>query len=48
MIPADDGVSLRRVEKQARLRGLLKELSIDIAECEAVLAEAKRGLAKVI
>jgi len=48
MIPTEDGVLLRRAEKQLGLRGLLKELNVNMTECEAILGEAKRSLAKVV
>jgi len=48
MIPTEAGVLLRRVEKTSGLRGLLRELDVDTAECEAILAEAERSLTKVV
>ena len=40
---------MRRPFKEAgRLRGLIKGLDIDVAECEAVLGEARRSLAKIV
>ncbi len=47
-IPIEDGVLIKPIEKVARLRGLLVGLNVDLAECEAILAEAKRSLVKVI
>jgi len=35
-------------EDIGRLRGLLKGLDVDIAECETILSEARRSLARII
>ena len=37
----------RSTEDIGRLRGLLKGLDVDIAECETILSEARRSLAKI-
>ena len=47
MIPVKEGILIKPLKKTTlRLRGLLKELDVDIAECEAILAEAKRKLVR--
>jgi len=38
----------RSTEDIGRLRGLLKGLDVDIAECETILSEARRSLTKII
>lgn len=43
----EEGILMRHQLKETGLRGLLKELDVDVAECEAILAEAKRSLVKV-
>lgn len=35
-------------EDIGRLRGILKGLDVDIAECETILSEARRSLARII
>lgn len=47
-IPVEEGVLIKPVEKVLGLRGLLAELKVDPLECEAILAEAKRSLMKVV
>jgi len=47
-VPVEEGVLIKPVEKVLRLRGLLAELEVDPLECEAILAEAKRSLMKVV
>jgi len=47
-VPVEEGVLIKPVEKALGLRGLLAELEVDPLECEAILAEAKRGLMKVV
>ncbi len=47
-VPVKEGVLIKPVEKTLRLRGLLAELKVDPLECEAILAEAKRSLTKVV
>jgi len=49
LIPTEEGILMKLPSKRAEgLRGLLKGLDVDIAECETILSEAKRSLAKVI
>jgi len=49
LIPTEEGVLMKIPSRGAEgLRGLLKGLDVDIAECEAILGEAKRSLARVI
>jgi len=47
-VPVEEGVLIKPVEKALGLRGLLAELEVDPLECEAILAEAKRSLMKVV
>jgi len=47
-VPLKEGVLIKPMEKTLRLRGLLSELKVDPLECEAILAEAKRRLTKVV
>ncbi|KPV65529.1 MAG: SpoVT / AbrB like domain protein [Candidatus Bathyarchaeota archaeon BA1] len=47
-VPVEEGVLIKLVEKALGLRGLLTELKVDPLECEAILAEAKRSLTKVV
>jgi len=47
MMPTEEGVLLKPVDKTTGLRGLLKEVKVDLAECESILAAAKKSLAKV-
>lgn len=51
LVPTGEGILMKQPpkDKEAKgLRGLLKELDVDIAECEAILGEAKRSLVKTI
>ncbi len=49
MIPLEEGILIRPAGKvRPRLRGLLRDLDVDVAECGAILAEAKRALLKGI
>jgi len=49
LIPTEEGILMKLPSKGAEgLRGLLKGLDVDVAECEAILSEAKRSLARVI
>lgn len=48
LMPTNEGLIIRRPSKAGRLRGLLKGHDVDIAECEAILNEARRGLIKII
>jgi len=47
-VPTKEGVLIKPVEKTLKLRGLLAELNVDPLECEAILAEARRSLTKVV
>lgn len=44
MPSVEDGVLLKHAEKTAGLRGLLKELNVNMKECEVILAEAEKSL----
>ena len=49
LIPTKQGILMKRPSKEVGgLRGLLKGLDVDIAECEAILGEASRRLVKSI
>lgn len=49
LIPTKGGILMKHSSKEVRrLRGLLKGLDVDIGECEAILSEARRSLAKII
>ncbi|MGB9660349.1 MAG: AbrB/MazE/SpoVT family DNA-binding domain-containing protein [Nitrososphaerales archaeon] len=49
LVPTEEGILMKPPFKEAgRLRGLLKGLDVDIGECEAILSEARRSLAKII
>lgn len=50
LIPREKGVLMRHAPKEeaARLRGLLKSLDVDVAECEAILTSAKKSLLKIV
>lgn len=49
LIPTKEGIIMKNPHKKTqRLRGLLKGLDIDVEECEAILSEAKRSLARTI
>lgn len=47
LVPVEDGILLKRTGKPAKSRGLLKSLKVDVAQCEEILAGAKKSLAKV-
>ncbi|MFQ5711436.1 MAG: AbrB/MazE/SpoVT family DNA-binding domain-containing protein [Candidatus Geothermarchaeales archaeon] len=48
LIPRGEGLLIKRYEvKGEGLRGLLKDLEVDVEECEAILEEAKRTIVKV-
>jgi bifunctional DNA-binding transcriptional regulator/antitoxin component of YhaV-PrlF toxin-antitoxin module len=44
LIPTEEGILMKRPSGPMGLRGLLKDLDVNIEECEAILAEAKRSL----
>lgn len=47
MIPKEEGLLIKRYEvKEGSMRGLLKDLGVDIEECEAILEEAKKMITK--
>jgi len=49
LVPTEEGILMRPPSKErGGLRGLLKGLDIDPEECEAILSEARRSLARVI
>ena len=49
MVPVRDGILVRTLPlRGSRLRGLLAGLGVSAEECEAILAEAKRTLFKVV
>jgi len=49
LLPTEEGILMKRPTKDVGgLRGLLKGLDVDLAECETILGEAKRSLAKTI
>jgi len=49
LIPTEEGILMKLPSKGAEgLRGFLKGLDVNIAECEVILSEAKRSLARVI
>ena len=49
LVPTKEGILMKHPPNgPGMLRGLLKGLDVDIAECEAILNEAKRSLAKTI
>lgn len=48
LIPTEEGVMMKRLSQGGTgLRGLLKGLNVDIAECETILEKAKKSLIKV-
>lgn len=48
LIPRSEGLLVKRREGGGGgLRGLLKDLDVDVEECESILEKAKRTLAKV-
>lgn len=51
LMPIKEGILMKHPlkDKEAKgLRGLLKELDVDVEYCEAILGEAKRSLARTI
>lgn len=49
LIPTNEGILMKRPsEKTVRLRGLLKGLGINMEECETILSEAKKSLARTV
>nr|MDO8081127.1 AbrB/MazE/SpoVT family DNA-binding domain-containing protein [Candidatus Freyarchaeota archaeon] len=47
IIPLEKGVLIKREEETSELRGLLKDLDVDVEELEGILAEAKKSLTKL-
>ena len=48
LIPREEGLLIKRYEiKGEGLRGLLKDIEVDIEECEMILEEAKKSVFKV-
>jgi len=48
LIPREEGILIKRYEvKGGGLRGLLKDVVVDIEECEMILEEAKKTIFKV-
>jgi AbrB family looped-hinge helix DNA binding protein len=49
LMPMDEGILMKRPSPRSKgLRGLLKGLDVDLEECEAILVEARKSLAKAI
>jgi len=49
LIPTKGGILMKPPNgKKRTLRGILKGLKVEAAECEAILSEAKRSLTKTI
>jgi len=49
LIPTQDGILMKHPHKElGGLRGLLKGLDVDVGECEAILKDARRSLARII
>jgi len=49
LVPTKEGIIMKQPSKEdRRLRGLLKGLDVNIAECEAILSEARRSLTRII
>ncbi len=50
LVPTEGGILMKTLskEEEGKLRGLLKGLGVDAGECEAILKQARRSLAKVI
>ncbi len=46
IVPLEEGVLMKKAKKALELRGLLKRLNVDVAECEAILLKAKKSLRK--
>ena len=46
MVPLEEGILIKPVRKTLKLRGFLKKFNVDMAECEAILAKAKKSLRK--
>ena len=48
LIPREEGILIKKCEiKGGGLRGLLKDVVVDIEECEMILEEAKKTIFKV-
>ena len=48
LIPREEGLLIKKYEiKGEGLRGLLKDIEVDIEECEMILEEAKKSVFKV-
>jgi len=48
LIPREEGLLIKRYEdKRGGLRGLLKDVEVNIEECERILEEAKKSIFKV-
>jgi len=48
MLPLEEGVLIKKKGKPPKLRGLLKDLDVNVEELEAILAEAKKSLTKMV
>ncbi len=49
LIPTKEGILMKPPSNEPKgLRGLLKGLDVDVGECEAILSEARKSLARVI
>jgi len=49
LVPTEEGILMRPPSKERGvLRGLLKGLDVDPEECEAILSEARRSLARAV
>jgi len=48
VIPLEEGVLIKKKGKPPKLRGLLKDLDVIVEELEAILAEAKKSLTKMV
>lgn len=49
LIPTKEGILMRHPPKRTvGLRGLLRDLDVDVTECEAILSEARRSLTKIV
>jgi len=47
-VPLKEGILIKPGEKAPGVRGLLTKLKVDLLECEAILAEAKRSMMIVV
>ena len=48
MTPKEEGLLIKKYEvKEGSMRGLLRDLNVDIKECEAILEKAKKMIVKV-